>query len=165
MKKDGFKVINDNFRNLPNINVPSVILYSTRVAAEGGHNFKEDPRIHTSKGNFCPSKSFEILWEYGDGTVPQHASTTPWVKWAWEFEQGQQNAKPVKFLDVCSEKNQRMTPYDSKDGSGVWQLTKNEYQGIECNCTEKKMKDCDHCGMIILKQFNDYLGVAVQSNE
>jgi hypothetical protein len=148
---NGFKVIDDNFRYLPNIGLPTTIVYGTRVASEGGHNFNQDPRTFTSKNEFCDTKSFQILQENGDGTVPQHASTTPWVKWAWEFEQNVTNAKPVKFVDVCSGLNQRGTPYDTKNSSGEWIMTKNEYQGLECNCSAGKVKDCDHIGIIILQ--------------
>lgn len=166
LKGDGFKVIDDNFRKLPNINVPTTIFYSTRVKAEGGHNIKEDPRQFTiDKVEFCPKKSFDILWEYGDGTVPQHASVTPWIKWAYEFEQKKPNAKPVKFVEVCSGKNQRMTPFDGKNEKGENILKTVEYQGLECNCKQGRVKDCDHVGMIILNTFNDYIATALQVEE
>lgn len=55
LKGDGFKTIEDHFRDLPNINMPTTIVYSTRVAAEGGHNIKENPTKYTvDKNEFCP---------------------------------------------------------------------------------------------------------------
>lgn len=165
LKGDGYKTIDDNFRYLPNINVPTTIFYSTRVPAEGGHNYKVDPTNFTKNNKFCPKESFDILWEFGDGTVPQHASTTPWIKWAYEFDQKKPLAKPVKFVEVCSDINQRMTPYDTKNEKGEWIMTKNEYQGVKCNCKQGVVKDCDHIGIIILAEFNEYLGTALQVNE
>jgi hypothetical protein len=166
LKGDGFKVNTDNFRTLPNINVPTTIVYSTRVAAEGGHVINIDPRKYTiDKNDFCPDSDVETLWEYGDGTVPQHASTTPWIKWAWEFEQKKPLAKPVKFVEVCSDLNKRMTPYDTKNEKGEYVMTNVEYQGMECNCKEGKVRDCDHIGIIILDKFNEFMSTAAQVNQ
>lgn len=167
IKDIGFNAVQENNIKLPSLGVPTSIVYSTRVGTEGGHDFKKDPREITSKDKFCSETlgDFSVISVTGDGTVPSAASVTPWVKWAWEFEQGVKGSHPVKFVDVCSSVNQRGTPYDGKDQSGVNIMTKVEYQGIECNCSESKVKDCTHIGMLLLDSFNDYLMNALKTDQ
>lgn len=166
IKDFGFNVIQDNNIHLPSFGIPTSIVYSTRVGTEGGHDFMIDPREKTSKDEFCNENlDFKVKWVTGDGTVPSAAAVTPWVKWAQEFDQKKAGSNPVKFVDVCSGVNQRGTPWDGKDQQGRNVMLKNEYQGIECNCQQGKVKDCTHIGMLLLDSFNDYLMNALKREE
>lgn len=166
IKDFGFDVVQENNVKLPSLGLPTSIVYSTRVDTEGGHNFKIDPREKTLKDEFCKAgKDFEFIYVTGDGTVPSASAVTPFIKWAWEFEEKKSGSHPVKFVEVCSGKNMRLTPYDGEDEKGVKIIEKNEYQGIECNCREGKVKDCTHIGMLLLDSFNDYLMNALKKGE
>ena len=86
---------------------------------------------------FCdPKTDFDIFYVGGDTVVPMASSSTPAIKWADDFDHGVPNSKPVKLVQICSGLNQRETPYDGKDKDGVNIFTKNEIQGLECNCSQ-----------------------------
>ena len=61
------------------------------------------------------------------------------MKWAWEFDNGGSNAKPVSFVEACSE----------YENGGAILRDKNTYHGMLCECLgSKNQDDCDHGAII-----------------
>ena len=102
----------------------------------------------------------EIVFGYGDDTVPTYSSLIPTLKWAKEFEKKEKNAKPIKIVDLCSNFNEKYTIYDTLDNNKEYEIEKNEFFGINCDCmVSNSVKDCGHARMVhdsyILKLLKD----------
>ena len=96
------------------------------------HHIVIDPKIAGKKNKFASDYSTEQ--SYGDGTVPSWSSLMAPLKWSWEFDNGVENAKAIKTVEMCSQYNQKMTVYDGyEEGNGGY-IGKNEYQGLMCEC-------------------------------
>ena len=150
---------------IPNPGVQMNIVYTSVLDTEGGFEISGDPRNFTSKDQYCSTSSYKINSIAGDGSVPSTAAVTPGFKWAMEFKSGQQDAKAVKFIEICSYANQAKTPYDGKDKSGVNQVTKNGYIGIPCDCSQTKVRHCAHSSMLFLPELLDFIGNIMQINQ
>lgn len=144
-----FTLWDKRFETIPNINVPTAIVYSTVVPTEGYFRYQEDPRDTANKNKFCNPKKF--TWDnlLGDETVPTVSALTPAIKWALEFQAKEEDAKPIKMIEVCSGYNVKRNPYDSKDSQGVNKMDKIEYQGLPCDCRQGKTeRHCTHINML-----------------
>jgi len=162
----GFYAIDPKYYELPNPGVPMTLIYSTQVDTDGAYTFDKDPRSKTANNDFCERNiDFKISSVGGDGTVNSASLITPYLKWADEFDNKVANAKPVKVVQVCSALNQRLTPYDSTSPSGEKIVNKNEYQGLECNCSQKRVRDCSHIAILWLDSMNEFLSNTLQSGE
>lgn len=154
-------LLDSRFETLQNINVPTTIVYASVVPTEGKFTFNQDPRITADQNKFCNNKQMSWSPWLGDDTVPSTSAVTAALKWANEFITGTPNAKPIKMVDVCSAVNNRLTPYDSKNSSGAFQMSSVEYQGLPCDCSEGKYRHCTHTGMILLPALLDYLSTSL----
>lgn len=159
-----WSLMDDRFDSLPNPGVPMSLLYAQVVGTEGKYSFKVDPKIASSANRFCTNQ--EESWSNwrGDGTVPSTAAVTAALKWADEFDSKMAGAKPVKIVDVCSAINVKYTPYDTMDPNKPSQVTKNEYIGLPCDCTEGKIRHCSHESLLFLPQLLDFVGNTVMTN-
>ena len=119
----------------------------------------------------------EIIYGNGDDTVPSYSSLIPVLKWSKEFEKKNSkkakkksedkkqkysnskkkefskeeefDPKPVKIIDLCSSYKEKYTVYDTVDNNKEFEITKNEFFGIYCDCMESKStKDCGHSRMV-----------------
>ena len=158
-------VVDPRFTTVPNINIPTVVVYSNRCPTEGIYNFSADPRTYTSQNKFCPSSVDQWTPMMGDETVPSTSSVTVGLKWAMDFQNKVSGAKPIKFVDVCSEFNVKLSPYDSKSGSGQEIMSKLEYSGMVCDCSQGKYKHCTHEGILFLQAWIDFASKTALSND
>ncbi len=86
--------------------------------------------------------SAEIKYGYGDGVFDTTSLMLASLKWAHEFEtQSVKGAKPMKILDFCSNFNQRDSVYDKEDSSSEFEILKNEFIGMKCDCMKDKTTD------------------------
>lgn len=148
----------EEYNTLPNFGVPLILAYSRVADTAVGYNFKIDPKEFVAEHKtFCDSQKnvYEILNKGGDGTVPSTSAVTAGYKFAYEFEKKQPGAKPVVFVDICSEKNAKGTPYNIVNGKKV--IDKNAYVGLPCDCTEQKERHCTHNGMLFLDTMMDFI--------
>ena len=82
---------------------------------------------------------------YGDGTVEANSLFMLGLKWGYEYDKSVKNARPVKFVDVCSTYNVKYNVYDRKDFDKPFEILDNEFMGIECDCMEDSNTDaCVH---------------------
>lgn len=136
----------ERWETLPNLGVQTNILFSTTVPSKKHFNFKTDPRTQT--------KQFKIVnpdWDmgYGDGSVLASSAIIPGIKWADDFKNKVSGAKPVNFIEVCSEYKRRNTVFEGSSKS----VTRNSYFGVSCQCkgTSSYPTDgsgCDHVKLV-----------------
>ena len=54
-----------------------------------------------------------IKYGYGDGTVNSDSLFLAPLKWAYEFIKKKKGAKPIKFVDFCSNYNEKYSIFDN----------------------------------------------------
>ena len=92
-------------------------------------------------------------FELGDSTVLTASMVAPGIKWAYEFSQKQDGAKPINFAELCGVYKQRKSVFEPS--SGEKQVTENSYFGIACDCAgdektgPKDGAECDHQRMVV----------------
>lgn len=156
LKNTGFKNREEIYTKLPNLGIPSTVFMYHKAPTTHGMDFTTTMKNVHDAQKFCmPGRHYRDITSHGDGTVPSVSAILPFTKWAWEFEQGVPGAKPVKFLDYCSDFNVRRTPYDSQS-DGVQKVTKNETIGMHCGCSQGNDEKCHHTGMVRSNNFLDF---------
>lgn len=158
----------DEYNTLPNFGVPLILVYGNSVKTVEKYHFKVDPKEYIEKHqNFCDEKNhgYEREYIFGDGTVPSPSPVTLGIKMAVDFDQGKTGAKPVTFVDVCSEQNQRKSPYQKIKENGEKIFEKNNYVGIPCDCREDLIltKHCTHNSMIWLPGLIDFVAESLNN--
>ena len=124
---------------LSNPEVETVIIYGTLNPTAREYHFESDPSSIASqeKATFIlPDKTVQGV---GDSSVLVASSLIPGFKWAYEFENKQENSKPVVFAEVCGTYSKKSTAIP---------MSKNEYYGIGCSCTANGEKGCNHLGLV-----------------
>ena len=59
--------------------------------------------------------------------MPSWSSLLGPLKWSWEYDNGVENAKGIKTIEMCSKYNQKTTIYDGYDKDKGGYINKNEY--------------------------------------
>lgn len=125
-----------------NPGVPVVNVFQRIGKTYKKFDYDRDIRECVESDSYCTPK---YTYGYGDDTVPTFSTLTFPFKWAYEFENKKENAKPVKFVDFCSRFNEKYSPYDKMNGDEEYMIEKNEYFGIDCDCfNAKNSKECNH---------------------
>ena len=157
--------IDPRFETLPNTGVPIILVYTQILDTEGKYNYTADPLTTSNQNKYCTANEHKWTPWRGDTTVPSTAAVTAGLKWAYEFSQGTANAKPIKFVDICSEVNVKTTPYDSTTAQGVNTMSKLEYIGMPCDCTQTKTRHCTHEDMLFLPELIDFLSNTILTKD
>ena len=158
-------IIDTRFDTMPNPGVPTVVVYSQVLDTPGIFSFNVDPKPLSDANKFCSTKDRTFVPIRGDTTVPSTSAITPAIKWAYEYLNKAANSKPVKIVDICSEFNVKTEPYDSMTKDGRKAMSKVEYQGLPCDCSEGKDRHCDHASLLHLQQLADYIGNTLITND
>lgn len=103
------------------------IIYSSVIPTLFYYEYKKNPKIMTDKNEFYEPETENYY--YGDGSVLVTSAITPGIKWAWEFDQGVKNSKPVNFIEICGDYQRRKSVFNSGK-----KVTKNAYFGVDCSC-------------------------------
>ena len=106
--------------------------------------FKRNPKPKTENGKSSDPSKIELF--SGDGTVTTESAILPGIKWADDFEKGVTGAKPVKFVEVCSIKNQREDIFE--DDLQRKKVEKNGYIGVKCSTKKNGVSHLNHNGML-----------------
>jgi hypothetical protein len=130
--------------NHPGVQVS--IVYSASLGTPQYFNFKNDPRPETSKQNVVKP---EYTFTYGDQSVNSASAIIPGIKWAQDFKDGEAGAKPIQFVEICSDYNKRESVFK---GTST-QVSNNEYFGIGCGCKGSSTfpgdaTKCDHVRLV-----------------
>ena len=67
--------------------------------------------------------------------VETTSSIVPGMKWASEYTKAKEHAKPIKFIENCSQENRKNDIFDQYRHDGHF-TNKNEYIGLNCVCEE-----------------------------
>ncbi len=134
---------------MPNPGVQTTIIYSNLLETAAEFHYNSNPKPAASRQNSEFVEPDRIQSGVGDLSVLTPSAIVPGVKWAYEFEKNQAGAKPVVFVEVCSTQNRKAELFQGKDSSGAPTVTKNEYQGIDCECFRRGIEaKCDHLGLV-----------------
>lgn len=107
-----------------------------------------------------------IVYGYGDKTVDAYSQFIPLLKWAKEYDDGEQHSNPVKIVDLCSIYKEKYEPFDDFYSSGEKKMNKNEFFGISCDCIESDSPvKCNHGLMIQDTSIIRLLKNALDTNE
>lgn len=121
------QTIDERFTEYENLGVQTNIIFSTNIPTYNKAHYFDDPRTKTKDGQFYDPDQIENA--PGDGSVLSSVALVPGIKWADEFRNKKENAKPVTFVEVCGTFNQKESIF--QDGKTV---VKNEYMGVDCSC-------------------------------
>ena len=158
-------ILDTRFDTMPNPGVPTVVMFSQVLDTPGIFTFNDDPKKSSDANQFCSNKVRTFAPFQGDSTVPSTSAITPAVKWAYEFLNKAANSKPVKIVDICSQLNIKADPYDSISKDGKKTMSKVEYQGLTCDCSEGKDRHCDHVSILHLQQLVDFVSNTLITND
>jgi len=150
---------------LKNPEVPVTIIYDAHLFTEQSFTWDYDPTTNTSKNQFAlPTIT---TFTAGDGTVPVTSSLLPGMKWSWEYDNklatNLTNPRPVKVVEFCSSFNNRSTVYDLMKNDSIFEVSKNEYIGLACDCMKGtdenpiEGSDCTHSVAISDSNFVRFL--------
>jgi Lecithin:cholesterol acyltransferase len=156
----------EQFDKMPNPGVQTTIIYSNLIETAAEFHYISNPKLVSASQNTNYIDPNVIQQAIGDATVLTPSSIIPGIKWAYEFEKKQAGANPVVFVEVCSTQNRKAELYQGRDSAGAPTVTKNEYQGIDCEC---KSKDCfgniDHLGIVSEVHIVRYLLDSLQDRQ
>lgn len=155
----------EEFDRLENPGVQVNIIYSGMKPTLSKMYFYTNPKSDTTENRFAEPDRIET--EMGDGTVLAASAMAPGIKWAWEFNQGVQHAKPVNFIELCSEYKQRVSVYDQ---SFISKVTKNAYYGVDCNCSGNNIfqtngDGCEHTSLMSDSKLLNFLLNSVKTDD
>ena len=132
----------NNIERIESPGVPYIAITMRTASTAYKYDFTEDPWDNFNR-NVYPEPS--TTTGYGDGTVESNSLFILGLKWAYEYDQGVKNARPVKFVDVCSTYNVKYNVYDKTDFDKPFEILNNEFMGIECDCMkDPTTRNCVH---------------------
>jgi len=70
-----------------------------------------------------------VDYSFGDGTVTTASALIHPMKWANDFNEKKKGAKPVIFMDLCSNVNQINSIFKNP---GSFTVSENFYSGVFC---------------------------------
>lgn len=143
------QIFDKRFEVMENPGVQINIVYTSLIPTLSKIFYNSDPRDFTIYDHVYPPDRKEFY--NGDEEVLVTSAIAPGIKWAHEHQQKiVKGAKPVTFIEMCSEFNQR----DSVFKQGKTEVEKSEYFGIDCDCRtpgnimKSNGKNCGHKGMM-----------------
>lgn len=155
----------ESFEKMENPGVQVNIIYAGMLPTLSKVFFDKDPRSETLQNRFAEPDKIET--QMGDGTVLVSSAISPGIKWAWEYQKNFPGAKPVKFIELCSEFDQRNFVYDDFQAKKV---KENSYFGIDCGCRSPSLfqssgSGCEHTSLVSDSKLLKFLIGSIQSNE
>lgn len=126
-----------------NPSIPLINIFSSSIPSPVYWHYKKGFKDYVKNLRF-PEIEEEGLVP-GDETVPSISTLGMPLKWALEFEADPKSSKPVKFVELCSTAYQDRQIFDEKDPEKEFRITKNEYLGLRCKCSDQKLKSFEPC--------------------
>lgn len=129
-----------------NPEVPVILIFTSVIPTAISHSFDESYFEFIRKKKF--PKENQIRFGSGDLTVPTFSNLIPALKWAFDFENKSDvefDAKPVKFIEFCNVGFTEKSVYDKQDDKSVFEILKNDYIGLKCDCIGPENKNYDKC--------------------
>jgi hypothetical protein len=147
--------------------IPVTLVYMNSLQTIKETRYRES--FEESFENNAYPEEYRTIRVPGDGTVPAYSALIPGLKWAYEFDNKSAggNEEPVKFLELCGVGFRKDTVYDQRNPDSPYQVLKNEYMGVECECNKEKYanhSECRHAVMISEEGFLSKLFDVLNSN-
>jgi hypothetical protein len=153
--------IRKNYHQMDHPGVQTTIIYSKLRATSSRFFWKGNPRDKTAKPDGTYSLPDSVEKSAGDGTVVAGSSLIAGIKWASDFLQNPSKLTPIVFAELCSEYNKKTSVYQD----GAAKVTRNEYQGIGCQCQPGKEDACGHIDMVFDPNVVDYVARSLLDNQ
>ena len=132
----------EQFLEGKNPGVPIINIFQRVGKTYKNFHYKSNIENCIKNDEYCTP---EYNYGHGDDTVPTFSSLTFPFKWAYEFEKKKENTYPIKFVDFCSRFNEKYNPYDKIQGDKEYEIEKNGFFGINCDCFDSPDPTaCDH---------------------
>jgi hypothetical protein len=99
-------------KKTPPTGIPTILVYTSVLPTENEAHFNEHPYKISKEEN----RAYYPDWQgykRGDGRVASSSSLLTTLKWAWLYDH-QKIGAPVKFVELCSSHNNKVSPYDHK---------------------------------------------------
>ena len=155
---------NTNFTDFENPGVPFLNFILRTFKTPKQMIWEEDIKDYIKKKKVYEPKK---IWGYGDEVLDTTSLLISSLKWAYEFDHKKnKNAKPVKIIDICSNYNEKYFVYDKNDINQEFEITKNEFFGINCDCMfDKDTTNCSHGLLISDSYWIKIVSNTIQTNE
>ena len=158
--------LSQRYRNQENPNVNITLLFHTKMKTPIQFFYRDIPTKFTNNETQRIYAPDMYIHGNGDGTAATSTMLVGPLKWAIDFESRNQNndiknKKAIKFVEMCSQVNQKMTPYEKpnlsirdeklvpyKDFRAItgyatpgleiqgkkYEFGETEYIGLQCEC-------------------------------
>ena len=135
-----------------NPEVPVILIYTASIMTPKFFQFASNFKDAVNRKIY--PKTTNIKYTSGDMTVPTYSALLPALKWAIEFQDKPDpniDYQPVKFIEYCGIGFSFSSVYDKTSHNGPYEILKNDYKGLNCDCNFKDKKsnyeDCQHSHM------------------
>lgn len=174
------KMENKNFQSFPNPGVSVILIHAiSKKTPARMFVWSDNPKNLVEKKNeYCElHKDYNFYYRQGDGTVSSTSSVTPVVKWGYEFEKKlEKHAKPVKIVELCSNRKQEKRVYENDFLKGVpevyddlrldreFEMKKNEFISLE-GCKRKDKGTIIHDKLMLNENLNKFVLKVLVGND
>lgn len=161
---DIFKYTRDNqMIKLQNPEVPIISINLRTGLTVEQYDYDYDIREHLYRHDY-PKGNTKV--GYGDGVLSSTTQLAGPLKWAFEYDNNEKHAQPVKLIDFCSTYNVKYNVYDREDEKTGNDITKNEFIGINCDCMKQKSaENCNHPNIMVDSYVHMLIANVLKSNE
>ena len=112
-----------------------VSVYGNFLPTESKIIYETDPRFKSQINELLDPEIVDFT--FGDETVSTASALIPAIKWADDFSKGIKGAKPVIFLEMCSNINQIDSIFKTP---GEFTVLENFYSGVACKSKKGVLK-------------------------
>lgn len=130
--------------------VPVILIYTNSIKTGVYYEYEGDFDEIVKREQY--PKATRVGNMYGDMTVPTYSAVIPVLRWAHAFDNKRPddkiNHQPVKLVEYCSTYKRDIPVYDDIDSNKPYEIKRNGYIGLECECNEHRKGDnyasCEH---------------------
>lgn len=146
--------------------VPLIVVFMSALGTIADVEANQETLDDIKNNNYPHLGSFRLT--PGDGWTPSFSSLMLPFKWALEYDADNQTGKPVKFIEYCGVNSRLNEVYDWTDPRDAFEIRKNSYNSISCQCLGKQKSvyyDCNHQRMISDVDVVDTVGKVLNGNQ
>jgi hypothetical protein len=139
------KLIDEEF-TIMNPEIPIILIFGSSIQSSSYSEFDDNIRQTIDNDQFPHPKKVDFI--PGDGSVAAYSTLLPVLKWALEFESKENpdiNYKPTKIVEFCGTGFTGIPVYDKKENGLPFEITKNQYIGLNCECNNNSDPDFEEC--------------------
>lgn len=150
--------------------VPVILIYTNSIKTPVYYEFADDFDEVVKREQYPQPTRIGNM--FGDMTVPAFSAMIPVLRWGYAFDNkkpdDKTNHQPVKLVEFCSTYKRGIPVYDDIDSSKPYEIKRNGYIGLECECSEHRKGDnyagCEHAGMHTDEYVVDFILSVLDAN-